>query len=381
MRRRGGSETYMRKLKILHTADLHMDSAFQGLGAGKAVVRRSEQRQLLSRLARLVQQENVDLVLMSGDLLDSDSSYYETGEQLITSLGSMAVPVFIAPGNHDFYSARSPYARLKMPSNVHVFTKNSMETVELPSLSVRVHGAAFLDKNSPSLLEGFSVERQEGMYDVICLHGELGVPGSVYNPISEAQLARSGAHYAALGHVHSASALQKAGKTFYSWPGCPEGRGFDEAGDKFVNIVELTGEDCILRQLSVAQRRYETLEVDVTGTEPLLAIHSLLPDETVRDVYRIILIGEAERAPDMASLYMNLSEFFFALQIKDHTRLRRNIWERAGEDSLRGIFLEKLKEKYENCADDRERYIVEQAARWGLAALDRGEEVVSHEDK
>lgn len=358
-----------------------MDSAFQGLGAGKAVVRRSEQRQLLSRLARLVQQENVDLVLMSGDLLDSDSSYYETGEQLITSLGSMAVPVFIAPGNHDFYSPRSPYARLKLPSNVHVFTKNSMETIELPALSVRVHGAAFLDKNSPSLLAGFSVERQEGVYDIICLHGEVGVPGSVYNPISVEQLAESGAHYVALGHVHSASALEKSGNTFYSWPGCTEGRGFDETGEKYVNIVELSGTGCAIRQLSVAQRRYETLEVDVTGTEPLLAIHSLLPDETVRDVYRIVLTGEAERAPDLASLYMNLSEFFFALQIKDRTRLRRNIWERAGEDSLRGIFLEKLREKYESCTDDGERYLVEQAARWGLAALDRGEEVVSHEDK
>lgn len=371
----------MRKLKILHTADLHMDSAFQGLGAGKAVVRRSEQRQLLSRLASLAREEQVDLVLLCGDLLDSDSSYFETGEQLITSLGSMGVPVFIAPGNHDFYSLRSPYARLKMPSNVHLFRKNAMECIELPQLSLRVHGAAFVDRHSPALLEGFRVSRQEGVYDILCIHGELGNPKSVYNPISLSQLEESGLHYAALGHVHTASGLQKAGSTWYSWPGCPEGRGFDEAGEKYVNIVELEGDNCTLRQLPVALRRYETLEVDVTGTEPLLAIHSQLPDETVRDIYRIILTGEAERAPDMTALYLNLAEFFFALQIRDHTHLRRNLWERAGEDSLRGIFLEKLKEKYDSCGDEAQRRLVEQAARWGLAALDRGEEVVSHEDQ
>lgn len=358
-----------------------MDSAFQGLSAGKAVVRRSEQRQLLSRLAALVREEQVDMVLLCGDLLDSDSSYFETGEQLITSLGSMGVPVFIAPGNHDFYSLRSPYARLKMPSNVYLFRKNSMETVELPQLSLRVHGAAFVGKNSPALLESFSVSRQDGVYDILCLHGELGNPRSAYNPISLSQLEASGVHYAALGHIHSASGLMKAGNTWYSWPGCPEGRGFDEAGEKYVNIVELDGDNCTLRQLSVASRRYETLEVNVTGTEPLLAIHSQLPDETVRDIYRIILTGEAERAPDLNSLYLNLSEFFFALQIRDHTLLRRNLWERAGEDSLRGIFLEKLKEKYESCDDEAQRRLVEQAARWGLAALDRGEEVVVHEDQ
>ena len=41
----------MRDLKILHTADLHLDSPFEGLSAGKAAMRRGEQRQLLARLA------------------------------------------------------------------------------------------------------------------------------------------------------------------------------------------------------------------------------------------------------------------------------------------------------------------------------------------
>ena len=73
----------MRKIKILHGADLHLDSPFEGLPAGKAAVRRSEQRELLGRLAALVQSESVDLVLLSGDLLDSGKPYFETGEELI----------------------------------------------------------------------------------------------------------------------------------------------------------------------------------------------------------------------------------------------------------------------------------------------------------
>ena len=370
----------MRKLRILHAADMHMDSAFQGLSAGKAAVRRSEQRQLLSRMSALCRQENIDLVLLSGDLLDSESSYAETGEALAAALADIAVPVFIAPGNHDYYGPRSPYARLKLPENVHIFKSSHIEAVELPGLCARIYGAAFTDRESASMLEGFSAPA-DGMYNILCIHGEVGSEKSVYNPISHRQLASSALHYAALGHNHSASGLLRAGNTFYSWPGCTEGRGFDETGTKTVSIVELEGDKCRLESRCIAHRRYEVLSVDVSGAEPLLSIHSAIPDETVKDIYRIVLTGETERAPDLNALRYNLSEFFFELQIKDRTRLRRNVWERAGEDSLRGIFLQKLSEKLLSSSSEEERELIEQAARWGLAALDRGEEVVSHVDK
>ena len=70
----------MSTLKILHAADLHLDSPFEGLPAGKASVRRSEQRGLLGRLAELALREKANIVLLSGDLLDSDNTYFETGE-------------------------------------------------------------------------------------------------------------------------------------------------------------------------------------------------------------------------------------------------------------------------------------------------------------
>ena len=73
----------------------------------------------------------------------------------------------------------------------------------------------------------------------MCLHGEVGVPGSRYDPISEAELARSGMAYIALGHAHAFSGLRRAGDSFYAWPGCPEGRGFDETGDKGVIVADV----------------------------------------------------------------------------------------------------------------------------------------------
>lgn len=370
----------MSALRILHAADLHLDSPFEALSASKASVRRGEQRDLLGRIARLAAEEKADVVLFSGDLLDSDNTFYETGEELIRVLRQIRVPVFIAPGNHDFYSERSPYARLKLPGNIHIFSENEIRCVELPERGMRVYGAAFTERRSAPLLRGFRAERSEGVYNLLCLHGEFGVRESAYDPISEEDLALSGIDYAALGHVHKQSGLCRAGATWYGWPGCPEGRGFDETGEKFVYLVELEGENCTLRPLSVASRRYEVMEVDVSDVEPLLAIHTQLPDETVRDIYRIILRGETDTPPDLGRLHENLSEFFFELQLRDETRLRQSVWERAGDDSLRGLFLLKLRERYDAAKSGSERTHIEQAARWGLAAIDNREEVVRHDD-
>ena len=371
----------MSAIKILHAADLHLDSPFEGLPAGKAALRREEQRMLLTRLSELARQERVQAVLLSGDLLDSEHSYFETGEELSRCLAGMGAPVFIAPGNHDYYTDKSPWTRLKLPGNVYLFTENRIRGMELPALGVRVYGAAFNEKRSGPLLVGYHAERVSGIKNLLVLHGEVGARAdSPYNPISEQELRDCGMDYVALGHIHKASGLQRAGDTWYAWPGCPEGRGFDETGEKTVNLVTLTDTGCELETRSIALRRYEELRVDVTGADPLLAVHTMLPDETVRDIYRITLTGETDEAPDLNRLRVNLSELFFELQLRDETRIRRSVWERAGDDTLRGLFLKKLRREYEAAPDENGRRAVEQAARWGLAALDRREEAVRHDD-
>lgn len=371
----------MAKIKILHAADLHLDSPFQALSAAKASIRRGEQRELLARLAELAALERVDVVLLSGDLLDSATPYTETAQELVRHLGSISAPVFIAPGNHDFYSVHSPYARVKFPGNVHIFTKNQLEAVSVPSLGINVYGAAFTDSESIGLLCGFHAERDEGYLNLLCMHAELCMGESRYNPITEKEIADSGMDYVALGHVHKASGLKKAGNTYYSWPGCPEGRGFDECGQKYVNIVELGDGQCSLRQVSIAGRKYEILRLDVSSNDPVTALHDALPDDSVRDIYRVIFYGETECAPDLRRIQANFSELFFQLQLRDETRIRRSLWENAGEDTLKGLFLSKLKERYDRSCDEDERLKIEQAARWGLAAIDNMEEVVCHGDK
>ena len=351
-------------LKIIHGADFHLDSPFSGLTPERAAQRRGEQRELLDRLAGLAREKNADLVLLSGDLLDSEHVYREAGDALCAALATIPCPVFIAPGNHDFYGPRSIWTALDWPDNVHIF--DAPEWVELPGCSL--WGRAFTAPHQESCpLEGLTVP-DDGKLHLACLHGDVG---GDYGPISTMDIAASGLDYLALGHVHQAGGLQKAGKTFWAYPGCPEGRGFDELGDKGVLVVTVDDGGAVSAEfVPLARRRYEILTVDVTGAEsPAAALAAALPADAGEDCYRIVLTGErGEEPPELAALAALAEPRFYSVTLRDQTRERRALWARSGEDSLTGLFLRTLR------SGALEGDGLELAARFGLAALENGED-------
>ena len=73
-------------IKLLHAADLHLDSPVAGLPPEQAAQRRQQARQLLEFLPRLCRRAGCRLVLLAGDLLDSGSVYRDTAEQLAAEL-------------------------------------------------------------------------------------------------------------------------------------------------------------------------------------------------------------------------------------------------------------------------------------------------------
>lgn len=358
-------------LKIIHAADLHLDSPFAGLSPDQAALRREEQRGLLDRLADLANEEQADLVLLAGDLLDGKRVYRETADLLARTLARIKAKVFIAPGNHDPYGAGSPYAQPIWPDNVHIFTSPRPEAVPLPERNCTVYGAAFTqEQRGDSPLSGFTAAG-EGL-NLMVLHGNT--QGRDYAPISPADIAASGLNYLALGHIHQSSGLQKSGHTYWAYPGCPEGRGFDELDDKGVLVLNVETGHVEARFHSLALRRYRILEVSLTGcADPLNTILAELPPQTQSDIFRIRLTGEfAMDAQTLSTLERALSPRFHALELQDRTRMPRNLWARAEEDTLTGLFLQTMAAR---CAEAPEDKMLDLAVRFGLAALENGEDV------
>ena len=365
-------------IKILHTADLHIDSPFAFLPEEKAIFRRRRQLGILEEIVTLAEHHRVDALLICGDLFDSPNISFDVTSSVSDILSSTAIPVFIAPGNHDYFHLGSPYNLNVWPENVHIFKSSAIERIELPQMTL--YGAGFTSPNLfRSTLSNFSLGNNSdtgGFYkpSVIMLHGELNPREPIYHPVYTNDIAACGADYLALGHIHSRTEPQKVGNTVFAFSGCPEGRGFDETGSKGMYLVEL-GRGVNMTFLPLSGAKYYDLTVNLTGNDsPAKEIINALPSKSQEDLFRITLSGEIE--PNLISIEeisKSISPLVFYAEIINRTKLPRDIWSYCSEDTLRGTFLSLLREKMDESASNEDREIIDLAARYGLDALE-GEE-------
>lgn len=354
-------------IKILHSADWHLDSPLQGRTAEQTRLLRQSLLEIPGKAAAICREEQCDLMLLSGDLFDgayTKDSYLA----LFHALASLGVPVFITPGNHDFASSDSPWLAEQWPENVHIFTSPAMESVSLPALDCRVYGAGFTGMDCPGLLEGFQAEQPE-TWAIGILHGDPTQTNSPYCPITSQQIRTSGLHYLALGHIHKGGSAQE-GKTLCAWPGCPMGRGYDEDGDKGLLIVTI-GEETAVRFIPLNGPKFYDLDCPVENSAGA-ALEKLLPPVGNSDFYRITFTGSSQTI-DTAALAEQFSRFP-NLELRDRTVPPVDIWSAVGEDSFEGMYFQLLQDALEGQDEENQR-IIQLAARISRQILD-GQEVV-----
>lgn len=354
-------------IKILHCADLHLDSGFSGCDDGTTAGLRTRLRAVPQMIAGLCRQERCDMLLISGDVFDGAYTK-ESFCALKDALQEAQIPVFISPGNHDCVTPDSPWKKEIWPENVHIFRNSIVESVVLPELDCRIYGAGFSSMDCASLLGNFRPIGNE-RYHIGVFHGDPLQSNSPYNPISQSQVATSGLDYLALGHVHKQGQF-RAGKTLCAWPGCAMGRGFDETGEKGVFLVTLEERACATF-LPLECPRFYDWEAEVSTTAEQ-TVADCLPPVGNENFYRITLVGECER-PNLDRLYERFADFP-NLQLRDRTQLPVDIWASAGEDSLEGMYFKLLRD----CVEEEEgdsREIALLAAKISKKILD-GREVI-----
>lgn len=322
-------------LKILHSADWHMDAAFGAFSEEQRQLLRREQLKIPGKIAEICRREKCDLMLLAGDIFDGIPTR-EGIDAVKRALEACDVPVFVTPGNHDFYGTGSAWMEESWPDNVGIFTGN-LKSVALPELDCRVYGAGYHSMDCEPLLEGFRAEGTE-KYQIAVLHGDPVTSRSPYCAITASQVRDSGLRYLALGHIHKAG-MFRAGETLCAWPGCPMGRGWDETGEKGICLVSLDEEaDAVFLPLD-APRFYDT-DVDVSdGAED--ALDELLPAAKTQDFFRAALTGQAN--VDVDALYRKYSHLP-NLILRDRTAPPENLWEDVDSDTFRGVYFRLLQQ-------------------------------------
>lgn len=350
-------------IKILHSADWHLDSPLLFRDEEQARYLRQEVAKIPGKIAAICKEHQCDMMLLSGDLFDGP--YTPDALRLLRSaLEEAAVPVFISPGNHDYVGADSPWLAERWPENIHIFTHPAMESVALEALDCRIYGGGFNGMDCPGLLADFTVTHTE-RYAIGILHGDPTQVSSPYCPITTQQVKQSGLDYLALGHIHKGDSF-RAGKTLCAWPGCPMGRGYDEQGEKGVLVVTL--DDTATAQfISLDTPRFYDLEIP--ATRPL---SSVLPPVGNRDFYRITFTGPSEPL-DLQAIKAEHSRFP-NLELRDRTTAPVDIWGSAGEDTFEGIYFKLLKDALDSADPDTGRQL-RLAAQISRQLLD-GQEVV-----
>ena len=263
-------------IRFIHAADIHIDSPLRGLGryAGAPVERlRNATRRAMVQLVELALAEEVQFVLLAGDLYDRDWTDFHTGlffrEQMVR-LVRAGIPVFIVQGNHDAQGVIS--RQLPLPDEVHVFSSRASETVHLKELGVAIHGRSFPDREVAEDLVPAYPDAVPGAFNIGLLHTSLtGAPGhDTYAPTSVPVLRARGYDYWALGHVHARQVVQAAAPRIV-FPGNLQGRHANETGPKGCELVTVDGGvvDAAFVPLDVV--RWHQLSVPLDGIDQLAA--------------------------------------------------------------------------------------------------------------
>jgi DNA repair protein SbcD/Mre11 len=261
--------------RFVHAADIHLDSPLRSLALrdpGMAELIGNATRRAFVNVVDLCLNEQVDALLLAGDLYDGDQTSMKTARYLaaeVRRLHEASIRVFIIRGNHDALSRITK--ELTFPDSVKVFGGRA-EAIEIErpggAFAVAIHGLSFARPDAhESLLPRFRQPVNEAV-NIGLMHTSLG--GSPnhprYAPCALVDLDASGFDYWALGHIHKRSISQ--GRCTVVMPGMPQGRDIGESGAKSATLVTIADDRTVRieeRPTNVAQ--FESLSVDLTGVD------------------------------------------------------------------------------------------------------------------
>jgi DNA repair exonuclease SbcCD nuclease subunit len=261
-------------MRFIHAADIHLDSPLHGLSAyadAPADMLRNATREAFSKLVSAAIDEQVDFMVIAGDLYDGTWRDHNTGIFFCREMGRLrraSIPVYVLFGNHDAESEMT--GQLRLPDNVHTFSTRKPQTFRIDDLKVALHGHSFKEKAVTTNLVTAYPSPVAGYFNIGVLHTALegGSMHASYAPCSVAELHAKEYHYWALGHVHDYAMWQDASTIVF--PGNLQGRNIRETGRRGAVIVTVSDtEEVSVERLFIDVLRWESVTVDVSQASTL----------------------------------------------------------------------------------------------------------------
>lgn len=355
-------------LSIVHLADLHLGASYSFLSAAKASIARESQFSALQRAVDHANSQFCNAILIAGDLFDQPQPAPAVAKRAFSILAQANCCVLIAPGNHDYLCADSPYLTAQRPEQVYVFTSPMLTSFPISDRAL-VWGAAFCDQSASIPLE---VELATDRPNLCLVHSDLKTQ-SGYNPYTPSDFKASGFAYAALGHNHAYSGMRRAGNTIYACPGSLSGGGADDVGAKGFLFGQI-GEETKFRFIPSGGVEFHPLKIDFTplSSDRMLeqALTAQIPKNHTKVCASVELVGERSYEPNLPALRSALDAVFLHAVVSDRTTTRRSLWRYQNDDDLRGGVTRKYHALISGTDEADEKSRLTLSLRYALAALD-----------
>jgi DNA repair protein SbcD/Mre11 len=283
-------------IKILHTADVHLDSPLKSLALKDEDLQATVKTATRAAFIKIVNTalfEEVSALLISGDLFDGAERSAKTAAFLTTQLDRLkaaGISVFYIKGNHD---AENPITgEVSLPENVYVFDGHGGKH-QIENSAVWIHGVSFKKRHAPeSLLPKFGAPEPDAI-NIAMLHTSLaGSQGhDPYAPCSVPELATMGFDYWALGHVHKRQVHSEA--PWIVMPGIPQGRDIGEAGPKSATLLTIDEKNIVVSEVPTSVAEFIEVWVGADGIES---------DDDLRHQIREVLLKTAKELASDAGL-------------------------------------------------------------------------------
>ena len=268
------------QITFIHAADLHIGAPLKGLRALSSTWAERLIGAIPESFDRVVEtalEDQVDFVLIAGDVFDSSTASYADYRRFFAGLKKLveaSIPVYICAGNHDPLSSwkREFFA---LPEGVYLFPSDapSFQLFEREGQALAaIGGRSFAHRSWPdneSIARGITRDAaQEALscaplFYLGMVHTGLDIDRG-YAPLDPAELMRSGMDYWALGHIHQQQVISAANPCI-AYAGCVQGRDIGETGARGILEVRLAeGENPQIKSVPTASVCWQRLSVDVS---------------------------------------------------------------------------------------------------------------------
>jgi exonuclease SbcD len=329
----------MAKVRFVHAADLHLDTPFKGLSKWNSDLSKKLKDATFKSFRKIIDlcvKRNVDFLIISGDIFDSENKSLAAQLRFVSELKSLSdkgIPVYFVCGNHD--PLKSWLDVTGLPENVYRFDTSGIQfhTFKKEGTAIAdIHGISYGEKAViKNLAADFKLASVPAPISIAILHGTIGPPGphENYAPFSREDVVKSGFDYWALGHIHKKRIVSSSNPAIL-YPGNPQGRDFGESGEKGCYLVEISqGHAPVVEFFPSQIIRFENLDIDMSAVGKIESLQGKINEE----------LGKTDNFNESVN-------YILRINLSGRTALHKLINDKAETDTLAEFFNEGQLDKH-----------------------------------